>query len=321
MHACYSPGLIEIAPPDRPRILLLGANGQVGWELCRSLQPLGELMSCGRAQCDLTQPQQIRDLVRNVRPQLIVNAAAYTAVDKAEAERDLASAINSVAPGILAEEADRCRAALVHYSTDYVFDGSGDRPWREDDPTGPPNHYGASKLAGEEAIVATGVPHLILRTSWVYGLYGANFVKTMLRLGAERTELAIVDDQFGAPTSARVIADVTAQILSQGREDWPALFAAKGGIVHLACGGCTNWHVFARRIFAIAQDRGTSLAVRKLKPIPTSEYLTPARRPLNSRLCGRRLRMHFGLQAPHWETALEQSFPTSVSSCIASKAA
>lgn len=321
MHASYPSGLIELAPQCRPKILLLGANGQVGWELCRSLQPLGELIALGRAECDLAQPRQVRKVVRDIQPQLIVNAAAYTAVDKAEAERDAAIAANAVAPGILAEEADRCDAALVHYSTDYVFDGSGDHSWREEDPTCPLNHYGASKLAGEQAIAAVGVPHLILRTSWVYGLHGANFVKTMLRLGSQRAELSIVDDQSGAPTSARVIADITAQTLAQGRDDWATFFQDHGGIVHLACAGCTNWHAFAERIFAIAQGHGTSLTVRKLRPIPTSEYPTPARRPLNSRLCCDRLFNRFRLQAPSWETALEQSFPTSVSSCTTSKAA
>jgi dTDP-4-dehydrorhamnose reductase len=323
-----------VAPdnPARPKILLIGPSGQVGWELSRSLAPLGEVIHAGRqpggaiaAQrfefLELAHPRQIRDVVRGVQPQLIVNAAAYTAVDKAEAQRELAMAINGVAPRILAEEARRAQAALVHYSTDYIFDGSGDIPWQEDDPAAPLNHYGATKLAGEEAIRAVGVPHLILRVSWVYGLHGANFVKTMLRLGEQRTELSIVDDQIGAPTSARVIADCTARILALGCNDWPGFFQQHGGLLHLACQGCTSWFGFAQRIFELARRRGAALAVKSQRPIPTSAYPTPARRPHNSRLNCQRLSQHFGLQPPTWEAALEHSLPLPDFSAVANKAA
>lgn len=322
----YPADLLADAAPRRPRILLIGVNGQVGYELARSLAPLGELITAGRSggmlSLDLSRLDQIRNVVRQVQPALIVNAAAYTAVDKAESERELAMAINGTAPGVLAEEAGRTSAALVHYSTDYVFNGSGDTPWCEEDPTGPLNHYGMTKLAGEQAIRAADCAHLILRVSWVYGLHGANFVKTMLRLGGQRRELSIVNDQIGAPTSARVIADVTAQILAQARGDWHSFFRQQGGAVHLACQGTTSWHGFAARIFALARQQGTSLAVTSLKPIATSEYPTPARRPLNSRMNCSRLRQRFGLEAPSWETALEQSLPLPPAECSpASKAA
>jgi dTDP-4-dehydrorhamnose reductase len=304
----------------RPRILLTGRNGQVGWELARSLQPLGDVIAVGHQSLppsesvahwtiDLSSPDSIRSVVRQAQPDLIVNAAAYTAVDKAESERERATAINGVAPGVLAEEARRLHAALVHYSTDYVFDGSGDRPWREEDVTGPLNHYGASKLAGEEAIRAVGVSHLILRVSWVYGLHGANFVKTMLRLAQERPELRIVADQIGSPTSARAIADVTSQILSQGARNFAGLFNERGGVVHFACRGETSWHDFAQKIFDIARRHGRQLAVTTLTPIATTDYPTPAKRPLNSRMDCSLLAERFALGAPDWQTALEQSFP------------
>lgn len=301
----------------RPRILLTGPTGQVGWELSRSLQPLGEVVAVGRTSpadgdslaLDLADANQVRCVVRQVRPDLIVNAAAYTAVDKAESEPELAMAINGVAPGILAEEARHIGAALLHYSTDYVFDGTGDRPWREEDPVAPPNTYGATKLAGEQAIVAVDVPHLILRVSWVYGLHGANFVKTMLRLGQERTALSVVEDQWGAPTSARVIADITSQILVQGRSDLPGFLRERGGIVHLVCQGETSWHRFALQIFELSRRQGTPLAVAQVSPIKSSEYPTPARRPSNSRMSCQRLWERFGLVPPLWTKALEQSLP------------
>ncbi len=313
IRAHYCPTLISLPARRRPTILLIGPHGQVGFELSRSLAPLGEVVTAGRTgavvSLDLARPAEIRQVVRQVQPALIVNAAAYTAVDKAETERDLAMAINGVAPGVLAEEARRINAALVHYSTDYVFPGDGQQPWCEDDVTGPLNHYGVTKLAGEDAIRAADVAHLILRVSWVYGLHGANFVKTMLRLGAQRPELSIVDDQIGAPTSARVIADVTAQILAQGQADWQCFFEQRGGVVHLACHGYTNWHDFAARIFDLARQRGVPLAVTKLLPLATSQYPTPACRPLNSRMNCSRLSERFGLKAPTWEMALDQSLP------------
>jgi dTDP-4-dehydrorhamnose reductase len=331
IRACYWNDLLP-STPARPTILLIGPTGQVGWELSRSLLPLGNVIHAGRQTAgiagtptfislDLANPRPIREVIRQVQPRLIVNAAAYTAVDKAETERDAAMAINGIAPGILAEEARHVQAALVHYSTDYIFDGSGETPWREDDPTGPLNHYGATKLAGEEALRSVDVPHLILRVSWVYGLHGANFVKTMLRLGGQRTELSIVDDQIGAPTSARVIADITAQILAQAGGDWHGFLQQHGGAVHLACQGCTSWHGFAARIFELARQQDMPLAVRSLRPIHTSDYPTPARRPLNSRMNCQRLLQRFGLQAPSWEAALEQSLPLPASLPAVSRAA
>jgi len=291
------------------RILLTGPNGQVGWELQRSLVSLGDVVALGREGLDLRNPDEIRAVVREVKPSVIVNAAAYTAVDKAEDEPDLAMTINGAAPGVLAEEAKRFGAAIVHYSTDYVFDGGGDRPWHEDDQPNPLNEYGRSKLAGERAIQAVGVAHLILRTSWVYGLHGNNFVKTMLRLGAEREELSVVDDQVGAPTSARVIADITGQILAQGRGDVAGLLRERGGVVHLSCRGETSWRGFAEAIFRLARERGVPLTVGVVKPVAGKDYPSKAVRPGNSRLDNQRLPQRFSLCPPAWEVALEQSFP------------
>jgi dTDP-4-dehydrorhamnose reductase len=302
------------AAQARPRILLVGATGQVGYELLRTLQPLCEVIATGRPRdsrplpslvpLDLSDPDAVRETVRRVAPQLIVSAAAYTAVDRAEQEHDLAMAVNAAAPAILAEEARRAGAAIVHFSTDYVFDGSGTRPWREEDPTGPLNAYGRSKLAGEEAIRASGVAHLILRTSWVYAARGRNFVRTMLRLGQERPELRVVADQHGAPTSARMIADVTGQVLAQAGGDFTGFLSERGGTVHLCCQGETTWHGFASATFELWRERGLPLAVQKVVPIHTEEYPTPARRPTNSRLdCGR-LRERFGLSPPGWREAL-----------------
>ncbi len=297
----------------RQRILLIGATGQIGGELLRSLRPLGEVVAPCRAPArgtpalDLSRPDGIRAAVRELRPQLIVNAAAYAAVDQAEAEIARAMVVNGIAPGILAEEALRLGAALVHYSTDYVFDGSGTRAWRENDPTGPLNAYGRSKLAGEVAIRATGAAHLILRTSWVHGVRGVNFVKTMLRLAAERASLKVVDDQIGAPTSAQVVAEVTARILAQAAADFVGWLRERGGLLHLACAGETNWHQFAVEIFRRAQLRGALAAAPDVRPVPSSGYPTAARRPANSRLDCRRLAERFGIVPPDWKTALEQT--------------
>lgn len=298
--------------PTNRRILLLGPNGQVGWELRRSLAALGEVVSVGRSPSstskltiDLADSDSIQSAVREVKPALIVNAAAYTAVDKCEAEIELAMKVNGEAPGILAEEAGRLGSAFVHYSTDYVFNGEGETPWREDDTPAPINTYGKSKLAGEEAIRSAGISHLILRVSWVHGVHGANFVKTMLRLAGEREELSIVSDQVGAPTSARVIADATAQILAQCQSDWAGELKEKGGVVHLTCGGETNWHEYALEIFRQARERGLPLKIQSVKPIPTSDYPVPAPRPLNSRMNCDRLKERFGLAPPVWQVALE----------------
>jgi dTDP-4-dehydrorhamnose reductase len=295
--------MVSAALKRRP-ILLTGASGQVGWELRRTLCTLGEVHAVGHQELDLSNLGAVRDAVRLVRPSLIVNSAAYTAVDKAEREREAAMTVNGVAPGVLAEEARTIGAAMVHYSTDYVFDGSGEAAWKEDDATAPLNVYGETKLAGERAVAEVGGAYLILRTQWVYGLNGHNFVKTMLQLGRQREELAIVDDQIGAPTSARVIADITGQVLAQGRSDWAALLEERGGLCNLTCSGYTSWRGFAEAIFALAKARGDDLAIRCVRPIRTAEYPTPARRPLNCRVDLSRLRERFGLVPPPWQLAL-----------------
>ena len=286
------------------KMLLLGANGQVGWELQRALAPLGELITLGRNQGgDLAQPEALAAAVRAVQPAVIVNAAAHTAVDRAEGEAELAQRINGESPGVLAREAQALGAWLIHYSTDYVFDGSGDQPRHEDAATGPLSVYGHSKLAGERLIQASGCRHLILRTSWVYAARGGNFAKTMLRLAAEREQLQVVDDQIGAPTGAELIADVSAQAL---RHAWqqPAL----SGLYHLAAGGHTSWHGYARHVIEWARERGQPLKLPadRLLPIPSSAYPTPAQRPLNSRLDTRRLQQAFGLQLPDWRAGVDR---------------
>ena len=285
------------------KILLLGKNGQVGWELQRALAPLGELTALDRqgddGLCgDLTNLDGLAATVRAVQPQVIVNAAAYTAVDKAEGEPELAQRINAEAPAALAREAAALGALLVHYSTDYVFDGSGSAPWAEDAPTGPLGVYGATKLAGEHAIVQTGCPHLILRTSWVYAARGGNFARTMLRLAQERERLTVIDDQWGAPTGAELIADVTAHAVAQTRQQ-----PAKAGIYHLTAAGETTWFSYAKFVLALAGQAQKAIKIKatELLPIPTSAYPTPARRPHNSRLDTRKLQTRFGLALPPWQ--------------------
>ncbi len=282
------------------KILLLGANGQVGWELQRSLAPVGNLHAADRSQADLEEPDRLRALVAQVQPDVIVNAAAHTAVDKAESEPDRAQAINAEAPGLLAQLAAERGAMLVHYSTDYVFDGSGTCPWTEDDATGPLSVYGRTKLAGEDAIRASGARHLIFRTSWVYASRGGNFARTMLRLGAERELLRVIDDQIGAPTGADLIADVTAHALRQ------AMAQGISGTFHLAPTGQTSWHGYAQFVFDTARSLKPDLPlkVQAVEAIPTSAYPTPAQRPLNSRLDTNRLRATFGLHLPHWHTGV-----------------
>jgi dTDP-4-dehydrorhamnose reductase len=272
------------------RILLTGANGQVGWELRRTLAALGELEALGRAELDLRDAGRIREAVRASNADVIVNAAAYTAVDKAESERDAAFAVNAAAPGVLAEEAKRSGALLVHYSTDYVFDGAKPVPYVEEDAPNPINVYGASKLAGERAIAGSGCRYLILRTSWVYGPRGANFYLTMLRLARERPELRVVDDQVGAPTSSLAIARATAQLLRPGAH----------GLYHLIAAGQTSWCGFARAILAGAGLATPVIAIR------TEDYPAPARRPRNSRLDCSRLRADFGVALAPWEEELAE---------------
>ncbi|MBC3271409.1 dTDP-4-dehydrorhamnose reductase [Pseudomonas sp. SWRI81] len=286
------------------KILLLGKNGQVGWELQRALSPLGELVALDRHTVDglsgdLSDPEVLRATIRQVRPDVIVNAAAYTAVDKAESETELADRVNGLASGVMAEEAEALGAWLVHYSTDYVFSGQGVTPWQETDAVAPVNHYGSSKLAGEQAIIASGCKHLIFRTSWVYGARGNNFAKTMLRLAKDRETLSVIADQIGAPTGADLIADVTALTIQQITRR-PEL----AGIYHLAAAGEVSWHGYASHVIAFAKSQGEELAVTTVNPIETTAYPTPARRPLNSRLNTQKLRDNFSLHLPDWQSGV-----------------
>ncbi|KKW69137.1 dTDP-4-dehydrorhamnose reductase [Lampropedia cohaerens] len=288
------------------KILLLGKNGQVGWELQRSLAVLGEVIAPerdGGALCgDLTQPERLRETIRAVAPDAIVNAAAYTAVDRAESEPEQAFAINAAAPQVLAEEAARLDAWLVHYSTDYVFDGSGEEPWREDAPTAPLSVYGQSKLEGEKHITESGARHLILRTSWVYGAHGQNFLKTMLRLAGEREQLRIVADQIGAPTGAELLADATAQALRQAIPGSPAF----SGIYHVTAAGEASWFDFAQYVLESARALGAQGLDAQLTPIASSEYPTPATRPHNSRLDTTLFQQTFGLLLPAWQDGVRR---------------
>jgi dTDP-4-dehydrorhamnose reductase len=280
------------------RILVLGRSGQVGAALTQSLQGLGELIALDRAQLDLTNPDAIRTTLREIQPQIVINAAAYTAVDAAESDQAMAFQINAVAPRVMAEESERLGAALIHYSTDYVFDGDKQGAWMEDDATAPLSVYGHSKLAGEQAITDVGGTHLILRTSWVYGLHGKNFLLTMLKLAESRDSLAIVDDQIGAPTWALTIADATSAIIRDAGE--PAQLAALSGIYHLCAGGHTSWFGFAQAIFSHASVQRKP----QLRPITTAEYPTPAQRPHNSILNTDKFRRSFG-DLPTWDDALQ----------------
>ena len=280
------------------RMLVLGRNGQVGTALTQSLQGLGELITLDRAQLDLANQDAIRTALRELQPQMIINAAAYTAVDAAESDEATAFQINAEAPRVIAEESERLGATLIHYSTDYVFDGGKQGAWLEDDATAPLSVYGRSKLAGEQAINDVGGTHLILRTSWVYGLHGKNFLLTMLKLAETRDELAIVDDQIGAPTWAVTIADATAAIIRDSGE--PAQLAALSGVYHLCAGGHTSWFGFAEAIFAHASVQRKP----KLRPITTAEYPTPAKRPANSMLNTDKFRHTFG-DLPAWDDALQ----------------
>jgi dTDP-4-dehydrorhamnose reductase len=292
------------------KILLLGKNGQVGWELQRSLAPLGELVALDRRGStqddlcgDLSDLDGVRATVLTLRPDVIVNAAAYTAVDKAESEPDLARTINAKAPGVLAQAAKELGALLVHYSTDYVFDSSGEAPRREDAATGPLSVYGQTKLEGEQQIAASGARHLIFRTSWVYAARGGNFARTMLRLAAERERLTVIHDQFGAPTGAELIADITAHAILHGRRDPDC-----GGTYHLAASGETTWHAYARFVIDTARELQPEreFKAQEIAPVPTSAFPTPARRPFNSRLDSSRLQATFGLHLPPWQQGVRR---------------
>lgn len=287
------------------KFLLLGRNGQVGFELRRALAPLGEVAAFDFPACDLTVPDSIRGIINAVAPQVIINAAAYTAVDTAEASPQLARAINAVAPGIIGAEAKKIGARVIHYSTDYVYDGTKTTPYLETDLTNPLGIYGLTKRDGDEALIASGAEHFIFRTSWVFGAHGANFLKTVLRLGAERDKLNVVADQFGAPTSAALLADATAQVLAQLRWRTPA--DAPSGSYHLSAAGETSWHGFAQAILRGGVSRRLTLKLRPeaVRAIMTSEYPLPARRPANSRLDTTRFRNTFGLTLPHWQSGLD----------------
>jgi len=290
------------------KILLFGKAGQVGWELQRSLAPVGELVALDRdglhGLCgDLSDAAAIAETVRHVQPDVVINAAAYTAVDKAESEPALAHAINAVAPGALAQAASAIGAWLVHYSTDYVFDGAGTSARSEVDPTGPLNEYGRTKLEGEQLIRASGCCHLLFRTSWVYAARGQNFAKTMLRLGAERDALAVIDDQYGAPTGAELLADATAHAIRSALRR-PDL----SGTYHLAASGETTWHGYASYVIERARAEGRTIKVAKdaIRPVPTSAFPTPAKRPANSRLATAKFRQTFNLLLPEWRHGVDR---------------
>jgi len=284
------------------KILILGAGGQVGTELQRSFAGAGDVTAFGRETADLSKPEELRSLIRQFHPDVILNAAAYTAVDRAESEPELALTVNGEAPCVLAEEAANLNALLVHYSTDYVFDGSKRSPWEEADETNPLNVYGRTKLAGERAIQEVGGRYLIFRTSWVYGPHGRNFLLTMLRLGRERDQLKIVDDQFGAPTSSAAIADATRAAVERAK----AGGANHSGVYHMTCGGEATWFGFAKEIFA-EQERRTESKSPQIIPIPSREYPVPAMRPANSVLSNQKLQSSFGIALPDWQTALAEA--------------
>ncbi len=286
------------------KFLLTGKNGQVGFELQRALAPLGEVVAVDRSACDLADPDAIRALIAGLRPDVIVNPAAYTAVDRAESDETAAHAINAIAPGVIGEAARAIGAVVVHYSTDYVFDGTGEGAYRESDTPNPQSVYGRTKLAGEQALQASGADHLIFRTSWVFGAHGGNFAKTMLRLASERDVLKVVADQYGAPTPAALLADATAQVLGrlqrEGRNGFPF------GLYHLVADGVTTWHAYAQAVVSAAAAAGKPLkiAAADIEAIPTSAYPVPAPRPANSRLNTDQFRQAFGLRLPPWEEGL-----------------
>lgn len=282
-------------PPATRRVLLLGSNGQLGRELAPILGVGHDLVALGRAEADLSRPDRLRAIIEDARPEIIVNAAAYTQVDKAESEPALAATVNAEAVGVIAAAARELGALLVHYSTDYVFDGSGRRPWTEDDVPAPLGVYGATKLAGEQAIAASGCANIVLRVSWLYGRHGKNFLKTMLALAATKTELRVVADQIGAPTSVSGVAEATAAIIPSAIAD-----GARRGLFHLAAAGAASWHDYATLVIETARTAGLPVTVEAIVPVPTSDYPTPARRPLNSRLDTSRLAGAFGIGLPDW---------------------
>lgn len=286
------------------RILLTGGSGQIGSALLPVLQACGTVAAPLHQDFDLSRPDELAIKLDNLKPDLIVNPAAYTAVDRAEDESELAYRVNAEAPAAIADWAARCHVPLIHFSTDYVFDGSGDEPWREESSTGPLSVYGLSKLAGDTAVAASGAPHLIVRTSWVYAAKGMNFLRTIARLANERKELRIVNDQFGAPTSAKTIADALASILQLDRQKLHSAFWQRNGVVNVTCAGETSFYGFALAIVAGMRARGRAVAVQSITPICTHEFHSKANRPANSRLSLDRLRREFGVVTPAWEKAL-----------------
>jgi len=286
-----------------PTILVIGKNGQVGWELCRTVGTLGNVVAVDYPEIDFSDPVTLRDLIRSVKPSIVLNAAAYTAVDKAEEEADLAMAVNGVAPGVIAEEAKAVGAALIHYSTDYVFDGTKQEPYTELDEPSPLSVYGKTKLAGDQAILSVDVPSMIFRTSWVYGWRGKNFLLTMLKLAREREELKMVDDQIGAPTWARAIAEATAQVLSQGVRGGNDFFQDRSGLYNMTSRGKTSWYGFAKEILTADPGRDEHI-LRRLVAISTEEYKTLAQRPKMSLLDGASLSDVFGVTLPEWQWPL-----------------
>lgn len=287
------------------KILLFGKNGQVGWELNRSLQQLGEVIALGREEADFSKPESLRNVVSTMNPDVIVNAVAYTSVDKAEEEEDLAATVNAVAPGILAEEALKLKALLVHYSTDYVFDGTKTDSYVETDVTNPISAYGRTKLAGEEAIQSSNCEYLIFRTSWVYASRGHNFLLTILKLAKEREELDIVDDQIGSPTTARLIADTTTSCIRQAMEE-KSSGNFSSDLYHLTTSENTSWHGFSREIIKVAREKlNLHLKIKNVNPIPTTDYPTPAKRPMSSRLSTEKLQNKFNVLLPDWKREVE----------------
>jgi len=287
------------------KLLLLGKGGQVGWELQRSLAPLGEVVALDfdstDFHADFSRPEQLAATVLAVRPDVIVNAAAHTAVDKAESEPDFARKLNATSPGVVAQAAQELGALMVHYSTDYVFDGSGTAPWKETDATGPLSVYGRTKLEGEQLVARHCAKHLIFRTSWVYAARGGNFAKTMLRLARERDKLTVIDDQFGAPTGAELLADITAHAIRATLQD-----PSKAGLYHAIAGGETTWYGYARYVLELAQQAGVELKAgpQQVEAVPTSAFPTPATRPHNSRLDTSKLQAAFGLVLPPWQNGV-----------------
>lgn len=288
------------------KILLIGKNGQVGWELQRSLSTLGDVVAVDyfdEALCgDLTKPEGIAETIRSVKPDVVVNAAAHTAVDKAESERELSQLLNADSVAVIARETAQIGAMLVHYSTDYVFNGEGDHFRQEDEQTGPLNVYGETKLAGEKAVAAHNPRHFIFRTSWVYATRGANFAKTMLRLAKEKEQLSIINDQHGAPTGAELLADCTAIAIRTAAQN-----ASLFGTYHLVASGETTWYDYAQYVFSVAEELGETLAIREVKGVDTSAYPTPAKRPHNSRLSNQKFQSAFAVVLPDWQVGVKRA--------------